>query len=588
MNGMFFRRLKTVSLIMAVLFIMAAAGATSADAAQKVLVLPFKINSPQDSTYLQQGIIDMLSSRLRWQDKVEVLPKADAKAAFKKAGGDIDPAKAREIGRSLGADHVVFGSVTMLGQNVSLDASMIDLANPQRTISVIEQSDSIDGVIPKINQFADQINAKAFGRTSGASTAASAATAAAGTAAAAGAGAASSAPLPSHRRHPDYLLTGREGQNSLSPLNPNFISAVGSDEREGSFWRSPSLPEAIIGMDVGDIDGDGQNEMAYATRTGVYVARKEAAGFRKIAAYETVRGDRLLTLDVADINNNGKAEIFVSAQRRTDARSLILEYSNGELKPLVKESKWYYRVVYLNTGPRLMGQQGGTGVLFHGRSKVMIYSNGEYVAERGIRLPKKYNIFNFALFSLSETGKEHLVGINAGSRLVLSSRGGGEIWKSRENFAGTMNYVYEPWGDRTEGLDTGKEGPKWKTIYLPSRLIIEDLDEDGKKEIIVAKNERSDTEFLEGVRGFDRGSIHSLGFRQMAVRENWRSKKLPGFLVDYQIKDYNNDGRKDLVCAVVLKHGRGILESRSAIVAYELATAEEMRQAAQEREEGMQ
>ena len=73
------------------------------------------------------------------------------------------------------------------------------------------------------------------------------------------------------RRHPDYLLTGEEGRN-LSPLNPNFIAAVGAEEKEGSFWRSPSIPIAIVGMDIGDVDGDGKNEMVFSSRNTLYVA----------------------------------------------------------------------------------------------------------------------------------------------------------------------------------------------------------------------------------------------------------------------------------------------------------------------------
>jgi TolB-like protein len=572
--------------VLALLIILCLLAVPAVAQANRVLILPFKMNSPQDATYLQQGILDMLTSRLEWEGRVQVISKPEAKRAFQQAGGDISEAKARQLGQGLGANYVLFGSVTVAGESVNLDAKMVDVTGQKAPVTVFSQSRGMDGVIPEVNAFASKINSQVFGRSGqpGPAPTAPAAGPAVGSAGPAPAGSQS---LPAHRRHPDYLLTGEEGRN-LSPLNPNFIAAVGAEEKEGQFWRSPSIPIAMVGMDVGDVDADGKNEMVFASRTTLYVARLENGQFRRLATYEGHARNRFLTVDVADINGDGRAEIFVSNQSDVKASSFVFDFRNGKLTPIVENANWYYRVVNFGTGPTLLGQRGGgtDDDLFYGRVQVMKASGGSYVPSSQLTVPSEFNVFNFVIAPLAGEEKDYIVSVNSSDKLAIFSRSGQDVWTSREYFAGTQNYMVREYGSQEyEGrmLDEGKEAKK--RIYIPGRILIEDLNDDGKKEIIVAINQRSDSKYVARWRSYDTGSIISLSFFQMAARENWRSRKLPGYMPDYHIADYNNDGRKELVVALVIKYGVGIAESRSAIVAYELATPEEMRAAEQKRQQ---
>lgn len=548
--------------------------AGAADPAKKVLVLPFKMNAAQDTTYLQQGIQDMLSSRLEWPDRVIIVPKAEAKAAFDKAKGNIDQAVAVDLAKGVSADYVVFGSVTVLGQNVSLDSKMVEVKTQKVAGTMSGQSQGMDGVIPKVNEFAADINNRVFNRQAGdrpvkAQTQPQ-----------------SKQPVDATapgRRHPDYLLMGQEGQKlASSPLNPNFIAAVGAEDREGAFWRSPSFPAAVVGMDIGDVDGDGKNEIVYCTKTTVYASRMKGSHIDRVAVYEGLASDRFLTLDVLDTNRDGKAEIFISAQRGNSAKSVVLELRGRELVPIVKDSPWFFRVINTTAGPRLIGQRGGTGDLFFGGVYFMRNSGGQYQPDTEITLPADYNIFNFAMVTAGAASKEYIVGINEFEQMVVKPRGGGsDVWKSKDDFAQTMTFMEVPYGRDPTGIARGDTGNK--QVFIPSRILIADLIGDGRKEFIVAKNLKSGTSLLPRLRGFEKGSIYSLSLADMNVRENWRSRDLPGFAADYQIKDYNNSGRPSLVVAVVTEYGVGLFESRSVIAAYELATPEEMREALKKR-----
>ena len=565
-----FYSLRHLIVLAAVCLTLAARVVSGVEPPKKVLVLPFTMNTAQDMTYLQQGLLDMLTSRLVWADKVIVLPKAQARVAFEKVHGKVDESTAQGLGRSLGADYVLFGSVTVLGQNVSLDARMIALKEPRPPLTVFAQSKGMDGVIPKINEFADNINVNIFGRPARTQAARPRPTPEA------------KGPVPAYRRHPDYLLTGREGPQAISPLSPYIIASKKPGYEEG-FWRSPSFPFAMVGLDVGDLDGDGRNELVYASRNAVYAARIENDRLVRIAKYTGHARDRFLSIDVADINGNGAPEIFVSNQSDVEASSVVLELKNGRLKPIVSDSPWYYRIIQSASGSDviLLGQRGGTTKRFFEGVKVMRYSGGRYVPKKSMKLPEGINLFNFAIANLTGTGKESMIVVNESENLVLMSRGGQDLWTGSEDFASTMNYMLDPF---TEDRGSGPDSRYRPRLYIPARILTADLNGDGKREIIVPRNKKpSVAGVFQRLRSFTRCSIYSLSYNQMALRENWHSRELPGFIADYSLKDYNSDKRPDLVLALVLKYGRGIKESRSTIIAYRLATPEEIRKAEEER-----
>ena len=559
--------LRSITFVLGLCLFLASAGAAGAyGPVKKVLILPFKMNAPQDMTYLQQGILDMLSSRLEYPNSVTLVPKADAQNAFRKAA-NLDEYTARGLAQSMSADYVLYGTITVIGTNVSLNANFIDLAGVSQPVAVNAQSPTMDDVIPKINEFADQINASVFGRNTGGGTY---------TPQASPQTTASEEPVPAYQRHPDYLLTGKEGQRQLSPLNPNFIAAVGADEREGAFWRSPSLRFNITGLTVGDLDGDGLNEIAYTSEDTLFVSRMQEGRLIKLDSSSVSTGDHIVSVDIADLNGNGVPEIFVSNQRGFDAYSMVFEFQNGKLVKLAEGSQYYFRLVYTPSGPVMMGQLSGTTTLFYGGVYVMKCTNGEYTTADRISVSKEVNVFNFAMtYSDSGAGEQLLIYVNKDNRLIILGSDKDELWNSNDRFAGTPYYLNWSGGMRVDENDTKEENPRH---WLPSRILVQDLNEDGYSEIILAQNEQGKASSLfDRYRYYKRGSIFSLGYVKMSLRENWRTRPLPGALTDYRITDFDNNGVRDLVVAVTMKKGDGLARAQSTIVAYELATPEEMR-----------
>ncbi|MDX2502383.1 MAG: CsgG/HfaB family protein, partial [Deltaproteobacteria bacterium] len=159
-------RLIWIGLILVSLVILNFFSATAAES-KRVALLPFKINSDRDLSFLRDGIFDMLSTRLAKDGQIEIIDRSQAEAAMQSAAGSgaVNEASARKIGTVLNADFVLYGSLTVLGDNVSIDAKMVDITGGKPTMSFFDQSQDLGAVITKINQIAANINDKMFGQT---------------------------------------------------------------------------------------------------------------------------------------------------------------------------------------------------------------------------------------------------------------------------------------------------------------------------------------------------------------------------------------------------------------------------------------
>jgi len=68
-----------------------------AEEAARVAILPFTMNAERDLSFLKEGILDMLHSRISWKEKVRVIEKARIKDALAGDEGPMTPEKAREV-----------------------------------------------------------------------------------------------------------------------------------------------------------------------------------------------------------------------------------------------------------------------------------------------------------------------------------------------------------------------------------------------------------------------------------------------------------------------------------------------------------
>jgi TolB-like protein len=531
----------------------------------RVAIVPFKMNADKDLSFLRDGIVDMLTTRLSYGDKVVVIPKAETERAVSAVTGALDEQKAKQIGSALGADYVLFGSMTIFGESVSIDAKMIDLDGSKPPVTVYTQSQGMDSVIPKVDAFAEEINAKTFGR------------AAQRMEVAAPSQAPAQAQSPDIYAHPEKLLSqgGTEGvvaDREMSALNPNFIVEEGLGGG-GNFWKSQNFKAYLKGLSIGDVDGDGNQEIVFIDDTRVFIYRNAKQKFLKVGEISGEADDNFHSVDVVDVNGNGKAEIFVTnlKQYQNALSSFVLEWNDGEFTTIAKNQRWYYRSQELpSKGRVLFGQRRGSVDAFIGAVHEMGLENGEYVPVSSVNLPDDVNIFGFAMGDVQNNGSENVVAFTDQNVFKLLTTQGSTEWKSSERYGGSMDYLeLQPTGEMTT-VGTQEDMGKLR-LYLPKRISVQDLDGDGRQEVIVVKNYSLTGEILGRVRHFSSGEIKSLSWDGLGLAENWRTKKLSGYLSDYGIADFDNDGENELVALVVASKGIPVIQkAKSAIISFDL------------------
>ncbi|MDR2352049.1 MAG: VCBS repeat-containing protein [Deltaproteobacteria bacterium] len=369
------------------------------------------------------------------------------------------------------------------------------------------------------------------------------------------------------RRHPTYTLRGMEPpQTPESSINPNFVVTPESRIAEESVWKSSYIPERLIGLDLGDVDNDGLNELAYVTLARVYLARYTGGTYFLLATYVLPANSRPISLDLFDTDGDGKKEIIISAQNDNDhsANSMILGYSGGqELTVLAKGLRYYLRVIGPEKNKMLVGQQSGitNGEAYSGPVHYANFIDGKISLSGKVPLPRMVDVFNF---NLGVMGTEHMDLVSyikfPTEHLVLTDSGGGKVWESHDEYGGSINYI-----DRLPYGDTGKN-----LEYLPTRIILADIDEDGVNELIVAKNNLGSTRLFKNLRSFNSGTIEARKLVNLSLIPFFNSGSLlPGPAMDYQLGDFDNNGTKDLVVGILIEPGSGMMkDARSIIFSY--------------------
>ena len=521
----------------------------------KVAIIPFKINAEKDFTFLKDGIFDMLASRLSWGKKVIVISREEAERALDGRESPIDEGAVRDIGARLGVDFVLYGSLTIIGNSVSLDVKMGDVSGKQPVHAFFSQSQGMDEIIPKINLFATEINEKVLGRR------------------------VALKPEPKQPQpeqpdlyaHPEKLVeggfVGNGAQDQRTGSELLFAAGDGARLLSMKFRKTRNFKHYITGMALGDVDGDGNQETVIATHRAVFVYRSKNNRFLKIAETADERYRNNIGVDVADINGNGYAEIFVSRlnSHRKGVSSMVLEWNGDRLKKIVDNSPWYYRVAEPSGRDIvLLGQRQKQRDPFRGELCEMVWAKGTYVPEKKILYLKQNNLMGLTVGDVMNDDRHMVVAYNQGDHLQVIDPPGKVEWKDNEYLGGSMLYFLLPKAGREE---------MEQRQYLPMRVRIQDIDGDGQKEVIAAKNHEMAGRHLGQFRKFKTGRIMVLSWDGIGLARMWTTRKVSGHISDFSIGDFDNDGIDELVASVVVKEGAMVMTTpKSTIIVYELNT----------------
>ena len=543
---------KLITAICAVLLIVVPISVFAA--AKTVAIVPFKVNAEKDMSFLRDGIYDMLASRLYKENETDILSRQRVEKALGASNAVVTESSARDLGRQLGSDFILFGSLTVLGNSISVDSKMVDVTGTKPTMSFFEQSEDAGGIVTRVNQMATAINDKMFGRG-----------AAATTPAAATAQATQPKP-PDTLAHPEKMFKEEGGLGPEGGLGSPFVSEEGGGGRELSpkFWRSAGMRHLFNGIALGDVDGDGKIETVIITPQSVLIFRKDQERFFQVAEYAESGQGYNIAVDVADINGNGTPEIFVTSltPTRKGLSSFVLEHDGKAFRRIVDNAPWYFRVGSLpDRGRILLGQESRMGSPHSNRIYEMLWRSGRYEPETPVNVAIDLNVLGLTIADVMDGRKETVVAYDREDHIRVFDPSGKEEWKSAEKYGGSTLYYA---GDRKDQGDV--ENP----IYLPMRMLPMKPDKDGRTKIIAVKNHDVAGGHLERFRSFNEAQIVSFFWDGLGLAAEWKTRKITGSIRDFAIGDFDNDGADELVAAVILDEGRIITTTpKSTVIALE-------------------
>lgn len=554
-----------------------------------VTILPFALNSAENIEYVRQGINDMLISRISGADKIDVTRKEVVSGILKKAGGkELSLADVQDIGRQLNSDYVVWGSITKIGKSISIDGKLIDITGGKSDVGIVSQSQTLDEVIPKINDFSQRIvrhiSGGAVDQTPPAAVSA---------APAVGAAAPAPTPVPGASREAQIIAGMKSGKGKgtlTSMINAEFINSSDPLDRKKGFWMSQQFKTEFNGMDVGDVNKDGQNEVVIIDRHNLYIYLKTKDSLQLLKQIKGKSYHQYISVDVADINKDGTPEIIVTSLNDRLLNSFVLQYEDGDYKIMASDIRYFLRVITSSSGaPVLLGQTYGLGSFHDGMGgKVfdtqiyeIVWRDGKYVSGDKQKIPVGLSIYGLTLDTLGAGTSEKIIALDELdylciitpttkplSRIFSFGFSPDElIWRSDSQYGGSNNYIDNV--DRQKQQST--EAMQEDSAFANLRIVMFDTNNDGKKEMIIVKNLSSVGRIFKNLKLFSSSEIYNLEWDGLGMAENWRTKKINGYVADYCFKDVDNDGKPEIVLALVQSVGATISE-RSVLVVYELET----------------
>lgn len=516
------------------------ASAQDAKPAKPFAVLPFAVHGPEKYAYLGDGVRSMLVSRLTWPGKLEPVEQYEINQALPEDA--LNEEAVRGVMAEVDAEAAVFGSVTVMGEDASLDMTVVDADGTSWPKAV---ATPVSELIPALEKASEEIGNKMLGIEP------------------------EPEPEPTQQAQGAPQAGGIVYEDSRPAAGAIVYSKDGRAQQ--SLWNTQSMPLAGVGMVVEDGDGDGVNEVFILGEDSISAFHVRERKLEKVSEHEFPSRIEMIRLSATDTDGDALPELIATGVvKHNEPWSVILKYENGEFVVDIDYVDLFLNVVQTppRYRPQLVGQRQGQSEPFD-RSIYEAYRQGDdFELGLEVPLPLNTNVYGFGYMPQPEN---YLVLVADDlDKLRVYTRQDSKLYVTPEPYANTPISIDYPDKPRTSFGISRNERDGYINFYVPGRIKLAKIHDEDRWEVLTMRNESVVAQIFANFRDFGSSEIHSLNWDGAMVSPSWKTRQIKGATVDFDVDDVDNDGADELAVLVRTSTSGFTGATRSAVMVFEL------------------
>lgn len=330
-------------------------------------------------------------------------------------------------------------------------------------------------------------------------------------------------------------------------------------EAERGVWVSPAVKEALVGVEVGELDGDGKLETALLYAHRIEITRFADGAYETVAQVDLGKGRKALAIDGADLNGDGKLELYITAAFDDRLSSMIVSAGADGYQVRKNNINYYFRNVDLpGEGVVLLAQGMGDEHQDFAGPIFRVQGNGSDIQQGAkVEVPNPIRLYSFAPLSTTGSG-DSLAYLSHLDNLQIYSASGEKLWEGSERMGGSEEFI-----TRIDPSKRPQDGDNTRDAYLQARLGRGDAGE-----ILIPVNEGD--WFRARGKTFRKSKLTAMVWNGQELLEAWHTRDQNGYMADFRLADIDNDGQKEVVMAIN-GAGTGLLGGRrSSLYVFEM------------------
>lgn len=502
-----------------------------------IAVLPLQV-SGDNAALLQSVVLDMLQSKFSRDAGVEVAKTGVVKDALEGMSGEITGMRAALVGAKLNVDYVVYGGMRTDGQTSFMDIKL--LAVRDGAIVPFSANAASEAIVSLTETIAAQVLSAVV----------------------------VAAPAPVAVKPPAAVAQPPAAQKA----EDEFIIKSNEATERPAMRKSKRMKGMYKAMLSADLDKDGEKEVFLLGADSVTVGRLKVDGFEAIKEVKMFPGVANAAIAAIDSNNDGSVEVYVCGVFNNAPSASVIEWKDGEYRVAASGLPWFVRVFKNEAGASvLVGQRFRQVDGFYGDLHTLKIENGLFV-DTGVfmaGLPSNADIYRTEIFDATGSSSQQAVVLDQrGYFRVYGKNDKGaweQIYQSKDWFGGTLNYI--EFGDDINGLQ------KKEPVPIEGRFMTVDYNNDGAAEIIVKKNYAGGLGRYSAMpASFTEGEVVNISWDKSSgsFLENWKTKKIDGYIADFYIETDSATGVKEMVMLIVEGTGGYFGDIKSYILSHRL------------------